>query len=275
MNFFEKLIYCIDRLEMTTPKIYGWFHLLCFFLIILIAVGAAIFFHKYPSQRKLRWFTFGCWMIVLLLEIGKQFVFSFSYDETTSVVSWDYQWHAFPYQLCSTPLYLLPLAAFLPEGAARKGVVAFLATFSMFAGMVVLFYPRSVLIESTFINIQTMVHHGLQIIIGVVYLTFFKETLDLKAFGLGVAIFVLLSTIAIILNLTIPKITDEEFNMFYISPYFQNSIPVLSSVWSKIPYPLFLSMYLIGFSIAALIVYYTAKGIERMADYVKEKLYKA
>lgn len=275
MNFFEKIIYGIDRIIMQKPGMYGWFHLLCFSLIILIAAITSILFHRYPSQKRLRLFTFVCWIIILLLEIGKQLVFSFSYDETTKVVTWDYQWHAFPYQFCSSPLYLLPLVAFLPDCTVRKGIIAFLATFSMFAGSAVLFYPSTVFVESTLINIQTMVHHGAQIIIGVLYLSFFKEKLNLKTFALGIAVFAIMATVALILNVSIHKITDEDFNMFFISPYFQSTLPVLSSVWSKIPYPLFLVLYLVGFSAAAFVIHLAAKGIERTVNWIKGKLYKA
>jgi hypothetical protein len=47
---------------------------------------------------------------------------------------------------------------------------------------------------------------------------------------------------------------DETFNMFFISPHFPCTLPVLSGIYGKIPYPAFLLLYLVGFALIAAII---------------------
>ena len=53
-----------------------------------------------------------------------------------------------------------------------------------------------------------------------------------------------------ILNVTFVKsgITGgSTFNMFFISPYFPCTLPVLSEIYPVVPYPVFLLLYVLGF----------------------------
>lgn len=272
MNFFEKILYAIERHTMETPGNYGWFHLLFFFIILGITVVACLWFYHHPNDKAVRWFTFGCWLTIFLLEIGKQLTYSFEYNPTTGEKVWDYQWYAFPFQLCSSPLYLLPFAAFLKEGKVRQGVCTFLATFSLFGGMAVFFYPNDVFISTVFINIQTMIHHGVQIIIGVLYLSYFRKQFTLKWFLYGLAVYGVMITTAMLLNWLIPYGTEETFNMFYISPSYPSTLPIPSIIYPLVPYIVFFLLYLIGFSGIAIGIYYAAKGITKLIRVIRASL---
>ena len=73
-------------------------------------------------------------------------------------------------------------------------------------------------------------------------------------------------SVAMILNLTIypvllEKGTGTDFNMFYISPYLNNVLPVLSEIQPRVPYPIYLCIYIIGFTLVAALVYAIEKGI--------------
>ncbi len=263
MNFFEKFLHSVAQYTMTTPKNYGWFHLIFLFITLFATIGVCIWFYRHPSDIALRRFLFICWIVIALLEIGKQLVFSFSLNPETQEPTWDYQWYAFPFQLCSSPLCLLLFAAFLREGKARQGVCTFLATFSLFGGIVVFFYPNDVFISIVFINVQTMIHHGIQIIVGVLLLSYYRQELNLKRFSYGLVTYAVIIATAMILNWVVPHFTDETFNMFYISPYFPCTLPILSTLYSLVPYPIFLLIYLLGFSAIAIGILYASKGITK------------
>ena len=274
MNFFEKFLYAIEKYEMARPGNYGWFHLMFFFIILGITVGACLWFYKRPNDKAVRWFAFGCWAVIFTLEIGKQLIFAFEYHPETNTVEWDYAWYAFPFQLCSSPLYLLPFAAFLPEGKARKGVITFLGTFSLFGGIAVFFYPNDVFIDTVYINIQTMIHHGVQIIIGVLFLSYFRKQFTLKWFLYGLAVYGVMIGIAMILNWLIPYGTEDTFNMFYISPSYPSTLPVLSVIYPLVPYVVFFLLYLLGFSGLAIGIYYAAKGITKLIRIIRARIQK-
>ena len=257
MNFFEQILHALSG-EMTRPTNYGWFHLMFLAIIIGLTVFLCIKF-KNASDKTYRRIILIGWIVILVLEIYKQLIFSFEFDGTNA--TWDYQWYAFPFQLCSTPIFLLPFVSFLKEGKVRDSIVAFIATFAMFGGLVTYIYPNDVFITTIGINIQTMVHHGLQIVLGIYSIVYFRKKWNIKFFLSGIITFVAMLAVAMLLNLTIIYATNETFNMFYISPHFPCALPLLNIIYANVPYWLFLPIYIIGFTLAALIMHYVAFGI--------------
>jgi hypothetical protein len=68
---------------------------------------------------------------------------------------------------------------------------------------------------------------------------------------------------------------DQTFNMFFISPYYPCTLPILSIVYDLVPYPIFLICYLVGFTATGYIMSLCAMGIEKAKDRVKVKTHTA
>ncbi len=247
--------------EMERPLPYGVFHICA---IALVAAAAVLLFRRRDADdRAFRLICFLFWTVLFLFEAYKQIIFSFNYNGGEPY--WDYQWYAFPFQLCSAQLYVLPFVFLSKEGSpVRRASSAFLATYSLFAGTAVMLYPVSVFIETIGINIQTMVWHGSQIILGVFLLARNRKELNRRFFLSGASVFLILVAVAMALNLTVPHITDETFNMFFISPYFPSTLPVLDIIYPLVPWPVFFMIYLIGYTLAAFLVLLAAKGLSRL-----------
>lgn len=111
VQFWQAVLAFLDT-PMQTPEPYGWFHLVWFALSVL-AIIPLVRYAKNP--QKVIWFTA---VAVVLLEVYKQINYSFSYAEG---ISFDYQWYAFPFQFCSTPMYVGLLAGLVL--LAVKGVL--------------------------------------------------------------------------------------------------------------------------------------------------------
>lgn len=267
MNFFEKIIHLLEKGEMVTPTNYSWFHLM-FVAIVIAATVLLCSFFKDCDEKTFRRIVLIGWAIITALEIYKQFVFSFEFDGTTA--KWDYQWYAFPYQLCSTPLYILPFVIFLKDGELRNSMMAYIQTFSLFGGLAVFFYPNDVFIETIGINFQTMVHHGLQVVFGIFFVVYNRKKLEHKYFLKAIPVFATLVSIAFTLNVLMYQIfeargIDEDFNMFYIGPYVPSSLPILSDIYPKVPYVAFFLIYVVGFCAIATGLYYAEYGITRLS----------
>ena len=252
MSFFEKIVMCLQA-EMETPALYGAFHIM--FALLTIACSAFLIWKFHDADEKTtRRILLGTWIAIAVLEIYKQIVFSM--DVSDGVATWSYTWYAFPFQFCSSPLYVLPFAALLKEGRAKDATMSFLSTFALFGGLVVMIYPGDVFIGMIGINIQTMVHHGSQVVIGLFLAARNRHRFSFKFFLMGIIPFAILSAIAMGLNevvhvfLTNKGLTDT-FNMFFISRHHDCTLPVLSSIAPKLPYPAFLMVYLLGFVLAA------------------------
>ena len=78
LTFFEKIVFALQK-RAERPSGYGWFHLLCFFLVILTTVMLCVFFRKI-SERKFKTIIFIFWIVMVLFEVYKQIVYSFSVD---------------------------------------------------------------------------------------------------------------------------------------------------------------------------------------------------
>ena len=265
MDFLINLYNTLDTQLESAPASYGLFHITCILVIALLTFLVCKLF-KDSSDRTVNILTAVVWVVILTLEIYKQLIHGFYIED--GVFHWDYAWYIFPFQFCSSPLYIFPIIAFTKSEKLRDACISYMMTFSLFAGLAVLAYPGDVFIETAGICLQTMVHHGSQILMGIFYAIRYRDRFGVKHFFSGVKVFSVMSIIAIILNVAVYRAfliygIDETFNMFFISPYFDCTLPILSTVYKMIPYGAFLCVYLFGFVLAALIVYSIFKGLLR------------
>lgn len=251
MNFFEKIVYFLDG-KMVEPTNYGIFHIVSFLLVILLTVLVCVCF-KNCKDKTFRRITLICWLVMLVLEVYKHLVFAFEY--TPNGVVWDYEWYAFPLQLCSSPLYILPFVVFLKDGKLRDAMMCYIGTFSLFGGLVVMFYPNDVFVDTIGVNFQTMIHHGIQVILGVFFMVYNRHKLTKKLFLNSIFVFAVFATVVVLSNFIMPSLINEKFNMMYLSPYYGNTIPVIGDIYNALPYPVYLLLFLGGAVLASYILY--------------------
>lgn len=253
--------------KMETPTMYSWFHLL---MLALCLGGCAlvVIFRKKIDERRFRIMTGIFLAVVVALEIVKQI--NFSYNPETD--KWAYQWYAFPFQFCSSPYFVWPFVLFVKNEKVKKCLYAFIGTFNFFGGLVNMFYPATVFIGDVVINIQTQVHHGLMLVLGVaVYACGLVEKKP-KALLDASIVFGVLIAVAIVLNEVMYPIVGQEhsFNMFYISRHYDCSLPLLEMFWKvenpPMPYICFLLIYIVGFVLIGAIIFYSAQGIAWLAN---------
>ncbi len=253
MHLIGKLIEIFDA-DMKTPEMYGWFHLLFFALSILIGILLCRI-NKNGDEKFTRRLLLIVSLTTMILELYKQLNYTFSYDGTT--ITADYQWYAFPYQFCSTPMYIGFLAAFVKNKKLHDALYAYLATFSVFAGLCVMIYPGQVFIDTIGINIQTMICHGSMLTVGIYLLYTGYVKSEHKTIVKAIPVFAVCTALAAVMNeiaFVTGLLEKEVFNMFFISPHCEPSLPVYSTVQQNIPYPWCTAIYIIAFSLAAYII---------------------
>jgi uncharacterized membrane protein YwaF len=253
MNFFETVLNFLNA-QMATPKPYGWFHLLFFGIMIALAIFI-VAKYKNGEDKQTRKILLIFAIVMLILEVYKQLNFTYSNG-------WDYQWYAFPFQFCSVPMYIFLMTALIKTGKVQDALFAFLATYALFAGLAVMLYPNTVFIGTIGINIQTMVHHGLIFVAGVYLIASGRVKLKHKTMLKAASVFFIVVTIAFIMN-EVSHILNigETFNMFFISRYEDNHLPILSQVFQTAPYPVFLAAYILGFTLVSYIILICAKVV--------------
>ena len=236
------------NLQMERPSLYqglleSWFQYVS--LIVLLVMMFYVYQQSkkdsFQVDRSLKMIAF----VMIGFEIYKQILFTYTNG-------WEYRWYAFPFQFCSTPMYIGLLAAYSKRPILKQGSYLFLSTYGFFAGLAVMLYPVSVYTTSVGINIQTMVHHGGMVLMGLVVMLNIKPTK--KHYINGIYVFGMLTLMAIILNevhalLELPG----TFNMFFINQRFSSEIPVLSLFQPIVPGVVYMFIFLIGFSLIAFI----------------------
>lgn len=260
MGFWENVLSTL-KATMTTPTNYGWFHLM-FMALLIVGCVFAVKYARHSSAKTMRIVLIVASSIMILFEIYKQIVFTFNVVDG-QIVS-HYQWYAFPFQLCSTPMYVMLIAGLCKPSKFQRSLTAYLALFSLFGGLCVYLYPNDVFTTIIGINIQTMIHHGLQIAIACFLLSYYRNELNFKFYLKSLPVFAVTVAIAMGLNLIAPMITTDTFNMFYISPYYACTLPILNMLYPLMPYPLFLCMYVIGFCLVSYIIYIIAFGFNKL-----------
>lgn len=247
--------------KMEEPELFGWFHI-TFLLLSFIAAAILCLLHKNASQERVRNITFGVAVAVIILEVYKQVNYSFSYADGN--VTFQYQWYAFPWQFCSMPMYVGFLAGIFRKGRIHDCLCAFLSTYAVFAGLCVMFYPETVFIDTIGINIQTMICHGSMIIVGIYLLYSGYVKLEHKTILKAIPVFLVSVLTAVILNeiaFQLGLLEEHEFNMFFISPHCEPSLPVYSLIQNFISYPWCLIIYVSAFTLAAYLILLVAMGI--------------
>ena len=266
MDFLFKLIE-IANTPMTTPTLYRTFHLVWILVAVVSAVLMCVFL-KNVSERGVRLICLAFWLVLVAFEIYKQF--KFTHLVVDGVFVFDYNWYQFPFQLCSSPHYILPLVFLLPNGRIRDAAIAFLMTFSVFGGLAVFVFPNDVFCATLGLNVQTMVHHGIQIVSGLFLGARYRERLTARFFFGGAGVFAVLLSMAIVINEVVQKWLfangdSDVCNMFYVSRYFPTTLPVLSDIYPKVPYPVFVAIYALGFVVVAGIIFLLIKLVAAIA----------
>lgn len=233
------------------PACYGWYHWVCIATIISLC-AACILLGKYCKRKHVNGVLFSTATLLIVLEVFKQLYVSYNVADDT----WSYPWSDFPFQFCSTPMYIMLLASFCRKGKLYDACTAFLSTYGLFAGVLVVLYPETVFCTDLAINIHTMIYHGLMIVIGVfLYATGTVKTqfsILLKA----LPIFLVLLSLAIIMNSIYAKYGDltQNFNMFYISTVADTPMEWIDNIIDKLPLIVIVLGYTAIFSCAALVM---------------------
>ena len=279
MNNYIVDLYKFLSAEMERPKAFGPFHLISFAIVVAVAVLLCIFFRN-CSDRTMRIILLVIWVIMVVFELLEQFVIGTSIGED-GILHYDIHWYRFPFQLCSTALWITPLILLIPEGGIRDALIGYMTLFSFFGGLIVMITIGDVYTEHVITNIHTMIHHGLQVVLGVFFISHERHKYNMRYYVGGVLCFLVLLSIACVMNEVMHEVLlaygrDDSFNMFYVSPYFPCTLPVVSIFYGDVanplvPYPVFLLMYCFGFIIISFIIYFVASLINHVTDYIRHR----
>lgn len=191
---------------MTPPEPWSAFHI----MISLTGLAAAVFLAGHLSRKSPAAVLWTCGAALAVSELYKQL---FLY----SVVNQGrYDWWYFPFQLCSTPMYLCLLFPLFPQGRLRTAAAVYLQSFGFLGGIMALVEPSGLMHPY-----WTLTLHGLGWHILLIFIACYCTASGLacrtdRCFLSALPLFFAFCLVATAINL----FTEGQADMFYISPYY-------------------------------------------------------
>ena len=255
------------------PLPLGSYHIAWIIATLFMAATLIILFSD-ASEKTARIIITFAWVLMLAMEILKQICVNVFIAEGEIIIR--YRWDFLPYHFCSTPLYVLPLAAFMREGQKRDTAILFLSTFSIIGGLVVFSIPDSVLTDNIFLNFQSMLHHSIQIFMGLYLASRYRRLLTKRQFSFATFAFLFMSYLALNLNMVFCDLSvGGAVNFFFINPHNRYIPPFLEGLGlDKVPYIIFLAGFLGLFILGAFLLMKLEKFITEKINYDKIKIIK-
>lgn len=208
-----------------TPEVYGPFHIISAVFGIAAAFLAAFF-----CTRKIR---SGAWknkelfgvlltpvdrlyltagIILLISEIYKQ-LFNFYIIDGKH-----YNWHLFPFQLCSLPMYFCLIIPWLKNKKLKLYLNTFMTDFNLMGAVLVFADPSGFFSEYITLTLHGILWHLIVIFVSLTAgLTGQADTASLKGFLKTLPVFFISCGIAVTMNIALYPYGGA--NMFYIDPY--------------------------------------------------------
>ncbi len=220
MKYLEEFIISTHVAVENRPAPYGLFHIL-FVILSLILIVAACWLLKRSSDRTFRSIMFGIGSILLLSEIYKQLYYYFAAGGD------GYDWYIFPFQLCSVPMYLSVIVGLMKKSRIRDALCEYLASIGFLGGIMAYAEPSGILNGYYFTLIHSCIWHALLIFIALYILFTDNACGSIKNYKSAVWVVGGVILTATVLNIVFKN--KPDFNMCYISPFYNTPLAVFSS----------------------------------------------
>lgn len=246
MNIIEKVMWMLER-EMTPPPAYGLFHIILIVVGLTICISLAWFFRKF-DDRKNKILLLSYAGILIASEILKQgFLFYVLEDGAVA-------WGEFPFQMCSMPMYLCPLAVFTKNDRLRRACYGFMMCFNLLGGLAGVFEPSGVFHAQVFSTVHAIFWHYSLVFLSFYIIFSHRAGRTKEDYFDIVKLFVGLCFIAFIINTLLGITVGASVNMFFVGPT-PSPIIVFSNIARRFGWTASTVIYIPLTSIAAGVVF--------------------
>ncbi|MGM9899715.1 MAG: hypothetical protein ACI32E_03940 [Bacilli bacterium] len=225
------------------------------FLLIVIVLGF-IFLNKtyHHNQNSIKWTVFIFGLIFTGLELYKQIFLNVIKKRD------GYDWGAFPFQLCSTPIYFCTLSILFKDERKRDFIYAYLGSYAFLGGLSVMVLPMTVFSYNVHMTIHSLIWHALMVVLGIYLIIHHKFGDNLSQYKKATCSFLLVTMLAMLMNFVFEQVKrvtgiTDTFNMFFISPYYESHVLIMSDIWRLTNWYVFIFIYIVGIPICALLVW--------------------
>ena len=243
---------------------------LFFFLAMGLVTYLLVRFFRNCSFATFKVILFCFWLTVFILEILRQFFYCVRYDPATESFIYKMQLYSLPRQLCAMQHYMLPAILLLPRGKASDAAMLFMATYSLIGGLAVMLNPATISTTLAFINVQGLVHHGIQCIAGVFIIAHEHAYFEKKSFLHNFLLFLSIVGVVLILNEHAYELAEKldvsPWNLFFLSPHTTSNIKIIQQLREVMTHTQFVIGYILTLTLASLLLYVILAFVFRKTD---------
>ena len=238
---------------MEKPAPYGAFHILLTLGLLSLAILAAWWLRNADDKtnRKVMATVGG---FLLLTEVYK-----IAFHMTVDPYDW-YFWGAFPFQLCSVPMYLSLFCAFCPSNKINSWLYEFMFAVNMFGGIMAFLEPSGIQHGYITLTVHAYVWHMLLIFVGLYLYASKRACNDTRSYYKAIAVYLSSCVLAQAFNIIF---ADRRVNCFYISPYVQSPLAVFKNIYASCGWAVNMVLLIIALCIASALVYYVGFAVRR------------
>lgn len=244
--WLDELI-CSTAWKIEPPRSYGWFH----FVYAVGGVLLCLFLARRLSrlgEKGNRRLLFGIGMFLFIAEVYKQLLMYFNFGDHSIV------WYAFPFQLCSIPMYFCLIVPFLKEGRVRNAMYCFMSTFNFLGGISAIIEPSGVFGDCLMLTIHSCIWHMLLVFIGLYLIASGRGVKNTHDYWVSVLTFLILCIVAFSINVIFGEISERSINMFFVGPW-RTTLVVFSTIYDKFGWVVSTSLYIPVVCLGAYVVY--------------------
>ena len=255
----------LHLLKTTTeePAPFGVVHLVTLGIVALLAIFLCVFFRN-SDQKVYKRILLSIWGIMIAMDILRIIHLCCNITPENEI-STTFSWSFLPFQLCDAPFYLLPMIAFLKEGKLRDALSAYIYTYVLLGGLVTLIVVSSITSRYVFTNVQTLLHHGLQVVSCIFIAVHERKRINMRCFATGILVFLCAVIFVTGYNILTHAIQPEDHvNMYFISPYEKKVSPVFNDAWMKITGIWQILFYVVGITAFSFILFMIIYGLIRL-----------
>lgn len=146
-------------------------------------------------------------------------------------------------------------------------MLSFVAYTTILGSIASAIIPHDLFVSDVLINIHAMWLHLGSLVVSIYLLASKEVKINIQSLLNGLKVFLIAAIIANALNIIVYNsgvLNGETFNMFYISPYFESSLPVFNNIYNMVPYLVFVVIYIIALSLGSYLVFSIATVINRI-----------
>lgn len=242
--------------KIQTPKAYGTLHL-CVMLIGFFLCFLVAYLLRHKNEKTIKGIILTIGIILAVCEVYKQLMYKL-------VICPDdlYHWGAFPFHLCSVPMYLCLIIPFLKKGAVLQTMYDFIMSYSLLSGFVAFLEPSGLLHSQVTMTVHSLMWHLMLVFLGALMAFSGLGGVAKLNFKRATIMWLILCAVAFAINCIHWNVSEGALNMFFVGPR-NSSLIICKQISEAFGWYVSTILYIPAVSVGAWIVKTIVKKIRQ------------